>query len=90
LTSIGDIYYLGWQENTSIGGGRRSVFNIDILRDGKKWDRKYRFESPDSFQYPTFHDHNGDIWLTVTQGHKGSTDRIMFGKLETLSALTEP
>ncbi|MBM3859136.1 MAG: exo-alpha-sialidase [Verrucomicrobia bacterium] len=87
---FGGVYYLGWQENTSIGGGRRSVFNVDISRDGKKWDRKYRFESPDSFQYPTFHEHNGVIWLTVTQGHKGSTDRIMFGKLEDVGQFNSP
>jgi hypothetical protein len=83
---FGGVYYLGWQEAASIHGGRRSVFNVDISRDGKKWERKYRFESPDSFQYPTFHEHQGVIWLTVTQGHKGSTDRIMFGKLEDMGA----
>ena len=33
---------------------------------------------------PTFHEHEGTIWLTVTQSdHDGTTDRIMFGKLET-------
>ena len=59
------------------------MFNVDISRDGKTWERKYRFETPDSFQYPTFHEHEGVIWLTVTQSdHKGSTDRIMFGRLE--------
>ena len=47
------------------------------------WERKYRFETPHSFQYPTFHEHEGTIWLTVTQSdHLGSSDRIMFGKLE--------
>ncbi|MDV7403076.1 hypothetical protein RZS08_67250, partial [Arthrospira platensis SPKY1] len=59
------------------------MFNVDISRDGVSWERKYRFESPHSFQYPTFHEHEGVIWLTVTQSdHKGSSDRIMFGKLE--------
>jgi hypothetical protein len=83
---FGGTYYLGWQENTKIQDCGRSVFNVDISRDGKTWQRKYRFESPHSFQYPTFHEHAGAIWLTVTQSdHKGSTDRIMFGKLETLS-----
>jgi hypothetical protein len=83
---FGGIYYLGWQENTKIEDCGRSVFNVDISRDGKTWQRKYRFESPYSFQYPTFHEHAGAIWLTVTQSdHKGSTDRIMFGKLETLT-----
>lgn len=80
---FGGVYYLGWQEATRIGGANRSVFNVDISRDGKTWERKYRFETPESFQYPTFHEHDGVIWLTVTQSdHRGSTDRIMFGKLE--------
>ncbi len=82
---FGDTYYLGWQENTRVGDCNRSVFNIDISRDGETWERKYRFETPHSFQYPTFHEHEGAIWLTVTQSdHKGSTDRIMFGRLETV------
>lgn len=81
---FGGLYYLGWQEGTSIQGVPRSVFNIDISRDGKNWERKYRLETDKSFQYPTFHEHDGSIWLTVTQGdgpgsHK---ERIMFGKLE--------
>jgi predicted neuraminidase len=80
---FGDVYYLGWQENTRVHGCNRSVFNVDISSDGKTWQRKYRFESPHSFQYPTFHEHDGKIWLTVTQSdHGGSSDRIMFGKLE--------
>jgi|GEM_PF-185145 len=80
---FGHVYYLGWQENTRVHGCNRSVFNVDISRDGKTWQRKYRFESPHSFQYPTFHEHDGKIWLTVTQSdHGGSSDRIMFGKLE--------
>ena len=65
---FGDVYYLGWQETTGIQGVNRSVFNVDISRDGKTWERKYRFETPKSFQYPTFHEHDGMIWLTVTQG----------------------
>jgi hypothetical protein len=61
----------------------RSVFNVDVSRDGVSWERKCRFETPHSFQYPTFHEHEGVIWLTVTQSdHLGSSDRIMFGKLE--------
>jgi hypothetical protein len=81
--TFGGVYYLGWQENTRVYDCNRSVFNVDISRDGASWERKYRFESPHSFQYPTFHEHEGVIWLTVTQSdHKGSSDRIMFGKLE--------
>jgi hypothetical protein len=81
---FGDTYYLGWQEATRIQGVTRSVFNVDISRDGKTWERKYRFETPKSFQYPSFHEHEGKIWLTVTQGDKDGSrkERIMFGKLE--------
>ncbi|MDF1754906.1 MAG: exo-alpha-sialidase [Verrucomicrobiales bacterium] len=81
---FGDTYYLGWQEATKIHGVHRSVFNIDISRDGKTWERKYRFESTKSFQYPTFREHNGSIWLCATQGDhsKSRKERIMFGKLE--------
>ena len=83
---FGGVYYLGWQENTKVGECSRSVFNVDVSRDGTTWERKYRFESPHSFQYPTFHEHEGAIWLAVTQSdHKGSTDRIMFGRLEDLA-----
>jgi predicted neuraminidase len=82
---FGGVYYLGWQENTRFHDCGRSVFNVDVSLDGKTWQRKYRFESPHSFQYPTFHEHEGRIWLTVTQSdHRGSTDRIMFGRLETV------
>jgi hypothetical protein len=73
---FGGIYYLGWQ----VRGAGRSVFNVDVSRDGKTWERKYRFETPgSSFQYPTFPEYAGAIWLCVTQGRK---ERIMFGKLE--------
>ncbi len=81
---FGDTYYLGWQESTKIHGVSRSVFNVDISRDGKTWERKYRFETPLSFQYPTFREHAGHIWLCVTQGETSASrkERIMFGKLE--------
>ncbi len=83
---FGDTYYLGWQEATRINGVGRSVFNVDISHDGTTWARKYRFETPQSFQYPTFHEHAGAIWLAVTQGdHEASRkERIMFGRLETV------
>ena len=81
---FGGVYYLGWQEATRIQGVGRSVFNVDISRDGQRWERKYRFETPKSFQYPTFHEHEGRIWLVVTQGDKDPSrkERIMFGELE--------
>ena len=77
---FGGVYYLGWQDAEVINGDRRTIFNIDISRDGKTWERKYRFVTPYSFQYPTLHEHQGVIWLSVTQGTQ--KDRIMFGKLE--------
>ena len=72
---FGGMYYLGWQ----VRGAGRNIFNVDVSRDGKTWERKYRFVNPRSFQYPTFHEHEGAIWLSVTQDRK---ERIMFGKLE--------
>ncbi|MCP5540864.1 MAG: exo-alpha-sialidase [Akkermansiaceae bacterium] len=85
---FGDLYYLGWQEATRIHGVSRSVFNVEISRDGKRWERKYRFESVKSFQYPTFREHGGDIWLCVTQGDRSPSrkERIMFGRLEKIGA----
>jgi hypothetical protein len=78
------IYYLGWNEATQIDGALRSVFNLDISRDGKTWQRKYRFETANSFQYPTLREYDGTIYLSVTQGdHSDSRkERIMFGMLE--------
>jgi hypothetical protein len=83
---FGGVYYLGWQEATKFQGVHRSVFNVDISRDGLTWERKYRFETPKSFQYPTFHEHEGAIWLSVTQGDADASrkERIMFGRLETV------
>jgi len=79
------VYYIGWQEATRVTDGHgvgRNIFNIEVSKDGLNWERKYRFESADSFQYPTFREHDGAIWFSVTQGTGGSTDRIMFSKLE--------
>ncbi len=79
-------YYLGWQDSATIDGVNRSVFNIDVSRDGKTWTRKYRFETSRSFQYPFFASYGGAIWLSVTQGDSSPSrkERIMFGKLEDL------
>jgi len=81
---FGGIYYLGWQEATIVNDVRRSVFNLDVSRDGVTWERKYRFESEKSFQYPAFHESDGAIWVSVTQGEADAShkDRIMFGRLE--------
>jgi hypothetical protein len=78
------IYYLGWQERTKIAGVGRSVFNVEVSADGMNWERKYRFETEKSFQYPVFLKHEGGIYLTVTQGDTSPSrkERIMFGKLE--------
>lgn len=77
------VYYLGWQERNPTPDASRSIFNIDVSPDGRHWTRKYRFEvAPDSFQYPTLREGDGKIWLAVTRGEKGSTNRIEFGQLE--------
>ena len=78
------IYYLGWQEATRVNKVSRSVFNIDVSADCVRWERKYRFETEKSFQYPTFREHQGSVYLTVTPGDfsKDRKERIMFGKLE--------
>lgn len=78
---IKGIYYLGWQDNARVNGISRTVFNVEVSRDGKTWVRKYRFETADCFCYPTFREHQGVVYLTVTQG-QNSGERIMFGKLE--------
>ncbi|NQT53297.1 exo-alpha-sialidase, partial [bacterium] len=81
---FGGVYYLGWQEATRINGGHRSVFNIEASGDGASWKRKYRFETDRSFQYPTFREYQGTVYLTVTQGNTSDSrkERIMFGRLE--------
>jgi hypothetical protein len=81
---FGGVYYVGWQEATQVGGAFRSVFNIEVSGDGENWERKYRFESDRSFQYPTFREHGGAVYLTVTQGDSSDSrkERIMFGRLE--------
>ncbi len=86
LECFDGVYHLGWQDSQRIDGVTRSVFNIDISRDGRAWQRKYRFETTQSFQYPTFHAYDGSIWLTVTQGDSDPSrkERIMFGRLERL------
>jgi hypothetical protein len=78
------VYYLGWQERTQIDKVSRSVFNVDVSKDGKHWVRKYRLETTKSFQYPTFVEDKGSIWLCVTQGDSDPSrkERIMFGRLE--------
>jgi hypothetical protein len=77
-------YYLGWQESTRVNGVSRSVFNVDVSKDGVKWERKYRFATDRSFQYASFHEHEGAIYLTVTQGDSSPSrkERILFGRLE--------
>lgn len=78
---FGRLYYLGWQDAQQVDGVRRSVFNIDVSHDGQAWQRKYRFETTDAFEYPTFKEHDGTIWLTIS-GRNQRT--ILFGKLEAL------
>lgn len=84
LERFGGVYHLGWQESTRIHGTSRSVFNIEVSRDGIAWERKYRFETDKSFQYPVFREYQGAVYLTVTQGDVSASrkERIMFGRLE--------
>jgi len=86
LECFGGVYYLGWNEATRVNGASRSVFNIDVSRDGKTWTRKYRFETERSFQYPGLQEYRGTIYMSVTQGqrtddHHSGKQRIMFGQL---------
>ncbi|MFN9266531.1 MAG: sialidase family protein [Acidobacteriota bacterium] len=78
------LYYLGWQEATRVNGVSRSVFNVDISVDGVHWERKYRFATDKSFQYPSFREHRGGIYFTVTQGDTSDSrkERILFGRLD--------
>lgn len=71
-------------------GVYRSVFNADVSGDGTTWERKYPFKTPQSFQYPSSHEHEGSIWLVVTQGDSDASrkERIMFGKLQDVVAAT--
>ncbi|MBI2687295.1 MAG: exo-alpha-sialidase [Acidobacteria bacterium] len=81
---FGGVYYLGWQESTRVNGVSRTVFNVDVSRDGAHWERKYRFATDKSFQYASFHQYEGKVYLTVTQGDSSPSrkERIMFGRLE--------
>ncbi|MBI4976862.1 MAG: exo-alpha-sialidase [Spirochaetes bacterium] len=81
---INGVYYLGWQDAAAVNGANRSVFNVDVSIDGKTWERKYRFETEKSFQYPVFREYQGNVYLAVTQGDYSDSrkERIMFGQLE--------
>ncbi len=81
---IGGLYWLGWQEATRSGAVNRSVFNIEVSRDAANWERKYRFVTDKSFQYPTFREHAGRVYVCVTQGDSDASrkERIMFGRVE--------
>lgn len=88
LDRFGDTYYMGWQDAANVDGAYRSVFNLDVSRDGTTWTRRFRFATPKSFQYPTFRERDGEIYVAVTQGdHSPSRkERIMFGRLEHVGA----
>lgn len=83
LDCFGGLYHLGWNEATRIHGAFRSVFNVEVSRDGVAWERRYRFATDKSFQYATFREFEGTIYLTVTQGDASDSrkERIMFGRL---------
>lgn len=82
LDKFGDTYYMGWQSAEKVDNVGRSVFNIDVSRDGVHWERKYIFKTPHTFQYPVFKAYNDKIYLSVTNGEK---ERICFGLLEDLN-----
>jgi hypothetical protein len=91
LDRFGDLYMMGWQEATTVRGVARSVFNLDVSRDCVNWERKYRFETDRSFQYPTFREHQGVIYVSATQGEpgRGGKTHIRFGVLERLDRPTD-
>ncbi|MDF2725286.1 MAG: exo-alpha-sialidase [Paenibacillus sp.] len=80
------LYYLGWQDAEKVGEVGRSIFNLDISEDGEHWERKYRFESEKSFQYPVFKQADGAVYVAVTRGDHSASRKeyIAFGKLEDL------
>ena len=59
------------------------MFNLDVSRDGLRWERLFRFVSPYSFQYPVFREYDGWIYFSVTQGSRSPQlkERVMFGRL---------
>lgn len=84
---VGGVYYLGWQDAATVNKASRSVFNVDVSLDGRTWVRKYRFETDKSFQYPTFREYQGAIYVLATQGDQSPSrkEKIVFGKLEDVS-----
>jgi hypothetical protein len=86
LERFNGVYYRGWQDAARVNDVSRSVFNVDVSRDGVTWELKYRFATPKSFQYAAFDSDGRDIYLTVTQGDHSACrkERIMFGRLEAL------
>lgn len=53
-----------WQ--TIQAAANRSVFNVEVSRDGVTREHKYRFETASSLQYPRFHEHGDAVWVEVT------------------------
>jgi hypothetical protein len=78
---FGGQYYLGWQDAEKINGVNRSIFNVDVSKDGLNWNRLWRFETEKTFHYPIFREHNGHIYVAVTQGDHGQGERIMFARV---------
>lgn len=54
-----------------------------LWRMTPNWQRTYQFATDQSFQYPTFQEYQGSIFLSVTQGDSSEDrkERIMFGRL---------
>jgi hypothetical protein len=78
-------YWLGWQEDPGDDADvTRSIFNVEVSPDGINWERRYRFVTDKSFQYPMFCEYEGHVYVCVTQGDYSSSrkERIMFGRVE--------
>ena len=62
-------------------------YHFTTSRDGRTWTPGREMPHvPNGANSPTFHEHEGAIWLSVTQGDTDASrkERIMFGKLEDL------
>lgn len=89
LEKINGVYYMGWQDKEMIENKGRSIFNIDVSVDGINWERKYRFCSVRSFQYPQIKEYAGNLYIAATQGlgDLSGKETIVFGKLEATQPL---
>lgn len=76
LRRFGNYYIMGY--NVGFSDLSRATFVLDYSTDGKTWAPLYVFDSPTSFQYPTFDIYDGQMYFAATTGNK---ENIIFGKL---------